>query len=104
MTFEDNMAHYARIMNQPTVILCDRGLMDGSAYIDVDGWSQLMAEVGLDPISARDSRYDAVFHLVTAADGAEAFYTLEVLIYISISLNCDSQSCHCRTTRQEVKA
>jgi hypothetical protein len=28
-------------------------------------------------ISARDQRYTAVLHLVTAANGAEPFYTLE---------------------------
>ena len=28
-------------------------------------------------VSLRDKRYDGVFHLVTAADGAKDFYTLE---------------------------
>ena len=27
-------------------------------------------------MGVRDQRYDAVFHLVTAADGAEPFYSL----------------------------
>ncbi len=30
-----------------------------------------------DIVSLREGRYDAVFHLVTAAQGAERFYTLE---------------------------
>jgi AAA domain len=28
-------------------------------------------------VSLREGRYDAVFHLVTAANGAESFYTLD---------------------------
>jgi hypothetical protein len=76
-TLEDQYLNYAKSTKRNCVILCDRGFMDGSAYISPENWSKLLAEMGLDPISARDSRYDAVFHLVTAADGAEKFYTLE---------------------------
>lgn len=32
---------------------------------------------GMNESSLRDGRYDGVFHLVTAASGAEDFYTLE---------------------------
>ena len=78
MTLEDSMVNYAKSTRQNSIVLCDRGVMDGSAYMDEAGFNKLLAEVGLDIISARDSRYDAVFHLVTAADGAESFYTLEV--------------------------
>ncbi len=78
MSFEDQFTNYARKTNQDCVILCDRGLMDGSAYMSNESWLRLLDEVHLDPISARDARYDAVFHLVTAADGASKFYTLEV--------------------------
>lgn len=31
---------------------------------------------GMDLLSVREGRYDAIFHLVTAAFGAEEFYTL----------------------------
>lgn len=31
---------------------------------------------GMDLMGVREGRYDAVFHLVTAAFGAEAYYTL----------------------------
>ena len=30
----------------------------------------------MDEVTVRDQRYDAVYHLVTAADGAEPFYSL----------------------------
>lgn len=56
------------------VILVDRGLMDGSAYVDEDDWQALMDDLGTNTTQLRDNRYDAVLHLVTAADGAEEFY------------------------------
>ena len=56
------------------VILIDRGLLDGSAYVSRDEWQALMADLNMNLVSLRDNRYDAVLHLVTAADGAEAFY------------------------------
>lgn len=76
-TLEDSLYNYAKATQQSSVILCDRGIMDGSAYIDSDSFQSLLKEVNMDLISARDGRYDAVFHLVSAADGAESFYTLE---------------------------
>ncbi len=48
--------------------------MDGSAYVDKDQWQGLLDELGVTTIQLRDQRYDAVIHLVTAADGAENFY------------------------------
>lgn len=36
-----------------------------------------MAESNTDVVQLRDNRYNAIFHLVTAADGAESYYTLE---------------------------
>ena len=33
-----------------------------------------MDDLGVSTIQIRENRYDAVIHLVTAADGAEAFY------------------------------
>lgn len=59
---------------QETVILIDRGLMDGSAYVEKSQWKGLMDELGVTAVQLRDQRYDAVLHLVTAADGAEKFY------------------------------
>ena len=51
--------------------------MDGSAYMASEAFSDLLEGVGMDLLTARDMRYNAVFHLVTAATGAESFYTLE---------------------------
>lgn len=61
----------------PSVVLCDRGVLDGRAYVDDSTWSKMLDEVGEDTQQLRDERYDAVVHLVTAAIGAEQYYTLE---------------------------
>lgn len=76
ITLEDCLYNYALNTNHDCVILCDRGLMDGSAYVDKETWNNVLSEVNLDLVSARDTRYDAVFHLVTCADGAPEYYTL----------------------------
>ena len=58
------------------LIVCDRGAMDNRAYMDELEFSQVFEELGTTEVRLRDS-YDAVFHLVTAAKGAEQFYTTE---------------------------
>lgn len=55
-------------------MLIDRGLLDGSAYVSQTNWQALLDDLGCNVVMLRDHRYDAVLHLVTAADGAEAFY------------------------------
>ncbi len=67
---EDNFIEMAKIAGVPSVILCDRGLMDGSAYVSEEMWLAIMDEVGLSQTQLRDKRYDGVIHMVTAADGA----------------------------------
>mmetsp|Transcript_21736 Transcript_21736/g.21446 ORF Transcript_21736/g.21446 Transcript_21736/m.21446 type:complete len:326 (+) Transcript_21736:565-1542(+) len=52
----------------------DRGVMDGSAYTSPKIWKAILNETDWTTIQLRDRRYDAVIHLVTAADGAEEFY------------------------------
>ncbi len=57
------------------VMIYDRGTMDGAAYIDNNNFNKLLCENNLSRIKLTDN-YDMVIHLVTAADGAENFYTL----------------------------
>ncbi len=38
MSLEDNFIQIAMGSDQPTIILCDRGVMDGSAYTDENVW------------------------------------------------------------------
>jgi hypothetical protein len=57
------------------LVLCDRGVMDGSAYISHDLWQALLDENGYSVVHLRDRRYAAVIHMVTSASGAEESYS-----------------------------
>ena len=58
------------------LIVCDRGCLDCKAYMTEKEFNQAMQILNCDETQLRDS-YEAVFHLVTAANGAEEFYTQE---------------------------
>ncbi|KAH7479653.1 hypothetical protein PRIC1_008807 [Phytophthora ramorum] len=77
ISLEDSFYSLAQDSGKPCVILCDRGVMDGSAYMTPEQWEELKLEHDLDTVTLRDTRYIAIFHLVTAAHGAEKFYSLE---------------------------
>mmetsp|Transcript_25260 Transcript_25260/g.37796 ORF Transcript_25260/g.37796 Transcript_25260/m.37796 type:complete len:441 (-) Transcript_25260:221-1543(-) len=77
MSLEDSFERVLRARGRPAVLLCDRGLMDGSAYMSSDDWDDFLNQRGINSADIREGRYNAVFHLVTAAEGAERFYTLE---------------------------
>jgi CYTH domain-containing protein len=74
MHLEDVFIDIGINSGQPCVVLMDRGVMDGSAYTSPKIWKAILNETGWTTIQLRDRRYDAVIHLVTAADGAEEFY------------------------------
>ncbi|GMH77164.1 hypothetical protein TL16_g07312 [Triparma laevis f. inornata] len=61
--------------NRKSVLLCDRGLMDGKAYMSLPSWHSMLDSLNLNEVEIRDERYDAIFHLTSAAIGAEKFYT-----------------------------
>jgi hypothetical protein len=52
--------------------------MDASAYIDVDKWERMKTSNGWNEIEMRDNRYNQIVHMVSAANGAEQFYSTEV--------------------------
>lgn len=56
------------------LIVCDRGAIDAKTYMNDNEFSEVIQDIGLSEVELRDN-YDAVFHLVTAAKGAEEFYT-----------------------------
>lgn len=60
---------------QKVLIVCDRGTLDGKAYIEKHNFDKILNNLHLTETQLRGS-YDAVFHLVTAAKGASEFYTL----------------------------
>ncbi len=59
------------------LVICDRGTMDASAFISRDQWAEILSRNELDEVEIRDNRYNQVIHMVTAAKGAEEFYTIE---------------------------
>lgn len=58
----------------PTIILCDRGLLDDKAYVTEEEFNSLLAHFNATQFDLLN-RYDLVLHLKTAADGKEEFYT-----------------------------
>ncbi len=74
---EDIFLQAASGMNASKIlIVCDRGMLDNKAYMTDAEFSAVLEELGWDEVSLRDA-YDAVFHLVSAAKGAERFYTTQ---------------------------
>ena len=65
---------FARASGKASVLLLDRGIPDGAAYLPESAWEELLGELGLVHGDIRDARYDAVIHLTTAAIGAEGHY------------------------------
>lgn len=56
------------------LIVCDRGALDNKAYISEEEFASCLRRIGTNEVELRDG-YDAVFHLMTAAKGTDA-YTL----------------------------
>lgn len=88
MALEDLYYNLASAGSQPCVIICDRGklfqqftnspgTMDTAAYMTNENFDVLLDDYNWNVVDLRDKRYDAVIHLVTAAIGAEKFYTTE---------------------------
>ena len=79
MELEDTMAEIAKNCTPSThaVLLCDRGTMDVLAYVGRETFQEILEENNWTVPQLRDKRYNVVIHLVTAAIGAEDFYTLE---------------------------
>ena len=74
LALEDKFMRMAEQCQTPSVIVCDRGAMDISAYMSPETWDDITRAVGTSTPQLRE-RYDAVLHLVSAADGAEQYYT-----------------------------
>lgn len=75
LALEDKMIRLAETCTEPCIVVCDRGAMDISAYISDEMWNELTSACGTSTEVLRGNHYDAVLHLVSAADGAEQFYT-----------------------------
>lgn len=79
MLFEDRI--FSRAMEikggDKQLIVYDRGCMDAKAYMNEDDWHALLRRKNWNEVDLRDKRYDGVIHMLTAAEGAEAFYGLD---------------------------
>lgn len=99
MQLEDSIVGIASLLDhEKIVVLCDRGNMDVKAYVPTETWNNLLARIGMTELMLL-SRYDLVCHLVTAAVGAEEFYTqanntarietsVEAKVIDEITVNC----------------
>lgn len=77
MIKEDSFYESARKMNNDKIlIVCDRGLMDNKAYMNEEEYRRVLEDYNLSKSKIMD-RYDAVFHLVSAAKGAKEYYNLD---------------------------
>ena len=77
MDLENYFQKIASIQKKSVIILTDRGVMDNTAYCTPEVEQKIYEQTGCNKTDIRDNRYDMVIHLVTAADGAEEYYTLE---------------------------
>lgn len=59
------------------LIICDRGVMDASAFVSKEKWDRMMRTNNWNSVELRDNRYNQIVHMVSAANGAEAFYSTE---------------------------
>ncbi|KAJ1618270.1 AAA domain-containing protein [Pavlovales sp. CCMP2436] len=78
LQLEDSIAAVARANGTKAVLLCDRGLMDGKAYMSDAEWQRVLDNNKLAEEEC-NMRYDCVIHLVTAAEGASEHYVASQL-------------------------
>lgn len=76
LTLEQLAEETAKKSKYPTIIVCDRGILDDKAYVTKTEWKKLLQGFSLKEFDLMN-RYDLVIHLKTAALGKEEFYTLE---------------------------
>jgi len=74
---EDTFFDLAAETQQNCLVISDRGVMDATAYMESGQWEQMKQNNSWNDVELRDNRYNQVIHLVSAAKGAEAFYTTD---------------------------
>ena len=87
---EDIFETAARTMKTDRVLMvCDRGALDNRAYMNNEEFADVLSSVSQTE-SELMARYDAVFHLVSSAKGAEEFYSHDnnAARYESVSEAC----------------
>ena len=78
--FQINLEKYyeniSKSQKKETLIICDRGTLDSFAYTDKKTKTEILKSENWNYNYLCNNRYDLVVHLVTAAQGAEKYYTL----------------------------
>ena len=77
MDVEKFFDNEAKTQKKDVIIITDRGVMDNFAYCSPAVRSRVFKETGWNDNFVCMERYDLVIHLVTAAQGASEFYSLE---------------------------
>lgn len=77
MDLERFFEEQAQTETKDVIIISDRGVLDNFAFCSEKVKRRVYEETGWDEQFTCFDRYDQVIHLVTAAQGAEKFYTLE---------------------------
>ncbi|XP_066144982.1 TRPL translocation defect protein 14 isoform X2 [Euwallacea fornicatus] len=77
LQIEDTFFELGKTCNRNCLIICDRGAMDASAFISKEMWENIMASNSWNNIELRDNRYNQIIHMVSAAKGAEDYYSIE---------------------------
>lgn len=75
LQLENTYFDLAETCTRNCLVICDRGSMDCSAYLPRQEWERILEKNRWNEVDIRDNRYNQVIHLVTAARGAEEFYT-----------------------------
>lgn len=73
LSLEDTFMRLAETIDGPSLVVCDRGTLDISAYLRGPLWDRLLSDLGTSDAELM-KRYDAVIHLVSAANGTGEFY------------------------------
>ncbi|XP_037973868.2 TRPL translocation defect protein 14 isoform X2 [Plutella xylostella] len=74
---ENTFFELGRTCQRNCLIICDRGAMDASAFISKEVWEAMLAANSWNSVELRDNRYNHIVHMVSAANGAEDFYSTE---------------------------
>lgn len=74
---ENTFFELGRTCQRDCLIICDRGAMDASAFISREKWESMLVTNNWNCVELRDNRYNHIVHMLSAANGAEDFYSTE---------------------------
>jgi len=74
---ENSFFALAEASERNCLVICDRGSMDASAFVTKKEWEEILSRNQCDEVDIRDNRYHQIVHMVTAAKGAEQYYSIE---------------------------